>query len=184
LLCLSKGICGTLHQCELFEERGPASAGLRRFRPGGFEGSVMNRFKLKRLACLSASLPLFLLIVLASCANAGTGTGRLGDPCAVNSDCGEELYCAGAPRVCGPPRPGFPDQGMNREPTGKQIPPCQSDSDCPRGFTCSTARNDRGLGLCGAGETACKSDLDCASSFRCTKLPGETGSACLPVIPH
>ena len=79
----------------------------------------MNRFKFESLIYLSTALPFFLLIVMVSNATGGTGTGQLGDACAVNNDCGEVLYCHGAPRVCRPSSV-LPARDGPPGPTGKK----------------------------------------------------------------
>jgi hypothetical protein len=132
----------------------------------------MNRFKFESLTYLSTVLPFFLLIVMVSSATGGTGTGRLGDPCAVNNDCGEVLYCYGAPRVCRPSSVRPAHDGPPG-PTGKEIPPCESDSDCPHGFRCSHSGGGP-QGSCWAGNFPCKSSNDCAAGYHCTQRNAES----------
>jgi hypothetical protein len=132
---------------------------------------VMNRLKMKSLMRLSALLPLVLVIVLATGASGGTGTGGLRNPCATDADCAPDLYCfGGEPRVCRPQEFHFAHDGPPVS-MGKDIPPCQNDSDCPHGFQCSHIGGGP-HGSCGAGNSACKSSDDCAAGYHCTHRSG------------
>ena len=134
---------------------------------------IWYRGLLVRLAHLPIVYASMLLILFPLVAQAGSG--KLGQPCSVNEDCAVDLFCYGAPRLCRPMSAGIPtDVRMNGMPTGKEIPPCHTDTDCPTGFHCSTARNDEGLGGCGAGNDPCLSNKDCATGWECIHRDGKS----------
>ena len=113
--------------------------------------------------CMCTVLALVLTLMLASSARAGIG--KLGQACATNADCAVDLGCEGAPRVCRPTEDGATDLGMSAGPTGKEMPPCRADSDCPHGFRC-------GHGGCNAGNFPCLTNSDCAVGWYCAHRDG------------
>ncbi len=132
----------------------------------------MNKLRLVYSVSVCAVLTFVSPLMLGSRAQAGTGKG--GQVCATNGDCAADLACGGAPRVCRPTSPQFTDEGMSPVLTGKEIPPCHADSDCPRGFRCSAGRNAEGLGGCYADNHPCQSDSDCAVGWYCDHRYGES----------
>jgi Cys-rich repeat protein len=135
-----------------------------------FTKRVVTRLRLPVVFTIAVSAVLAIYPFVAF-----SGSAKLGEPCSVNEECSADLFCYGTPRLCRPVSSGKPtDEGMNRLSTGKEMPPCQNDSDCPHGFRCSTTRNDEGLGGCGASNEPCQSDKDCATGSQCVSRNGKS----------